>query len=230
MSIAHNIEEIKYRIDNASKKSGRDGSDIHLIAVTKTVEIPLMQEAFDYGLRDFGENRPQEIRDKSKAIEGVNWHQIGQLQTNKIKYVAGKTKLIHSVDSLRLMEEIEKYCKQYNFTQDILLQVNISKEASKSGMDIDEVEKMLEFAEKMQCIKVRGLMTIGSLYADLEENKKYFEICNNLFVDISAKKYDNISMDYLSMGMSGDFETAIEMGSNMVRIGTSIFGKRNYNI
>ena len=134
------------------------------------------------------------------------------------------------MDSAKLLEELEKYCRAHEITQDILLQVNISKEASKSGMDIDEVERMIEFAEKMECIKVKGLMTIGSLYADLDENKKLFEICNNLFVDISAKKYDNISMEYLSMGMSGDFEAAIEMGSNMVRVGTSIFGKRNYNI
>lgn len=230
MSIAQNIDEIKYRIDCAAKKSGRNGDDINLVAVSKTVDIPLIQEAVDYGLMDFGENRPQEIRDKSKFFQNVNWHQIGQLQTNKIKYVAGKTKLIHSVDSLKLMEEIEKYCKAHQLTQDVLLQINISQEASKSGMDIEEVEKMLEAAEKTECIKVKGLMTIGSLYADLDENKKLFEICNNLFVDISRKKYDNISMEYLSMGMSGDFEAAIEMGSNMVRIGTSIFGKRNYNI
>ena len=230
MSITENIIEVQSRIEAAAKKSGRSAEDITLVAVSKTVEIPFIQEAVSFGLTEFGENRPQEIRDKSKIITNVNWHQIGQLQTNKIKYVAGKTKLIHSVDSSKLMEEIEKYCKAHEITQDILLQVNISKEESKSGMDIDEVEKMLEFAEKMECVKVKGLMTIGSLYADLDENKKLFEICNNLFVDISRKKYDNISMEYLSMGMSGDFETAIEMGSNMVRVGTSIFGKRNYNI
>ena len=230
MSIAENIIEVQSRIEAAAKKSGRSAEDITLVAVSKTVEIPFIQEAVSFGLTEFGENRPQEIRDKSKIITNVNWHQIGQLQTNKIKYVAGKTKLIHSVDSSKLMEEIEKYCKAHEITQDVLLQVNISKEESKSGMDIDEVEKMLEFAEKMECVKVKGLMTIGSLYADLDENKKLFEICNNLFVDISRKKYDNISMEYLSMGMSGDFETAIEMGSNMVRVGTSIFGKRNYNI
>lgn len=230
MSIAENIIEVQSRIEAAAKKSGRSAEDITLVAVSKTVEIPFIQEAVSFGLTEFGENRPQEIRDKSKIITNVNWHQIGQLQTNKIKYVAGKTKLIHSVDSSKLMEEIEKFCKAHEITQDVLLQVNISKEESKSGMDIDEVEKMLEFAEKMECVKVKGLMTIGSLYADLDENKKLFEICNNLFVDISRKKYDNISMEYLSMGMSGDFETAIEMGSNMVRVGTSIFGKRNYNI
>ena len=230
MSIKENILEIQSRIEAAAKKSGRNAEDITLVAVSKTVDIPLIMEAVDFGLTEFGENRPQEIRDKSKIIQNVNWHQIGQLQTNKIKYVAGKTKLIHSVDSAKLLEELEKYCKAHEITQDILLQVNISQEATKSGMDIDEVERMIEFAEKMDCVKVKGLMTIGSLYADLEENKKLFEICNNLFVDISAKKYDNISMEYLSMGMSGDFEAAIEMGSNMVRVGTSIFGKRNYNI
>lgn len=230
MSIKENILEIQSRIEAAAKKSGRNAEDITLVAVSKTVDIPLIMEAVDFGLTEFGENRPQEIRDKSKIIQNVNWHQIGQLQTNKIKYVAGKTKLIHSVDSAKLLEELEKYCRAHEITQDILLQVNISKEASKSGMDIDEVERMIEFAEKMECIKVKGLMTIGSLYADLDENKKLFEICNNLFIDISNKKYDNISMEYLSMGMSGDFEAAIEMGSNMVRVGTSIFGKRNYNI
>ena len=230
MSIAENIIEIQNRIECAAKKSGRNAEDITLVAVSKTVDIPLIQEAVDFGLTEFGENRPQEIRDKSKIIQNVNWHQIGQLQTNKIKYVAGKTKLIHSVDSAKLLEELEKYCKAHEITQDILLQVNISQEATKSGMDIDEVERMIEFAEKMDCVKVKGLMTIGSLYADLDENKKLFEICNNLFIDISNKKYDNISMEYLSMGMSGDFEAAIEMGSNMVRVGTSIFGKRNYNI
>ena len=230
MSIAENIVEIQNRIKTAAEKSGRKAEDITLVAVSKTVDIPLIQEAVDFGLTEFGENRPQEIRDKSKIIQNVNWHQIGQLQTNKIKYVAGKTKLIHSVDSAKLLEELQKYCKAHELTQDILLQVNISKEESKSGMDIDEVDRMLETACKMDCVKVKGLMTIGSLYADMDENKKLFEICNNLFVDISRKKYDNISMEYLSMGMSGDFEAAIEMGSNMVRIGTSIFGKRNYNI
>lgn len=230
MSIAENIDEIKYRIDNAAKNNGRRGEDITLVAVSKTVDTPLIQEAVDYGLTDFGENRPQEIRDKSKIIKNVNWHQIGQLQTNKIKYVAGKTKLIHSVDSFQLLEEIEKYCAGHVVYQDVLIQLNISREETKSGIDKDELDKMLEFADSLNFVKVKGLMTIGSYYADIEENKKYFEICHKLFVDISGKKYDNICMQYLSMGMSGDFEAAIEMGSNMVRIGTSIFGKRNYNV
>ncbi|MBR0277649.1 MAG: YggS family pyridoxal phosphate-dependent enzyme [Clostridia bacterium] len=230
MSIADNIDEVKYRIDKAARKSGRTAEDINLVAVSKTIEVPFIQEAVDYGITDFGENRPHEIRDKSKIIKGVNWHQIGQLQSNKIKYVAGKTKLIHSVDSEKLLLEIEKYCEIHNITQDVLLQLNISHEETKSGIcSRDELWKILESAEKLSFVKVKGLMTIGSLYADSDENKKLFEICNNLFVDISVKKYDNISMKYLSMGMSGDFETAIEMGSNMVRIGTSIFGKRNYN-
>ena len=230
MSIAMNFDEIKQRIDCAAKKSGRKGDDITLVAVSKTVDIPLIQEAVDYGLTDFGENRPQEIRDKSKIIQNVNWHQIGQLQSNKIKYVAGKTKLIHSVDSVELLSELEKYCQSHNVTQDVLIQLNISNEETKSGIEISELDKMLDFADKLGFVKVKGLMTIGSFYADIDENKKYFEICNNLFVDISNKKYDNICMQYLSMGMSGDFEAAIEMGSNMVRVGTSIFGKRNYNI
>ena len=230
MSIAMNIDEIKQRIDCAAKKRGRKGDDITLVAVSKTVDIPLIQEAVDYGLTDFGENRPQEIRDKSKIIQNVNWHQIGQLQSNKIKYVAGKTKLIHSVDSVELLSELEKYCQSHNVTQDVLIQLNISNEETKSGIEISELDKMLNFADKLGFVKVKGLMTIGSFYADIDENKKYFEICNNLFVDISNKKYDNICMQYLSMGMSGDFEAAIEMGSNMVRVGTSIFGKRNYNI
>lgn len=230
MSIAENIENVMYKIDCAARKSGRKKEDINLVAVSKTVDIPYMSEAISCGITDFGENRPQQIRDKSKIIKNVNWHQIGQLQSNKIKYVAGKTKLIHSVDSKKLLFEIDEYCKNHNFSQDVLIQINISKEQTKSGMDISDIEEILESAEKLQCVKIKGLMTIGSFYADISENKKYFEICNKLFIDISSKKYDNIDMQYLSMGMSGDFEHAIEMGSNMVRIGTSIFGERNYNI
>ena len=230
MSIKSNIEEVKYRIQKAAVKSGRTEDDINLVAVSKTVDVPLISEAADCGLTDFGENRPQEIRDKSKLLSGVRWHQIGQLQTNKIKYVAGKTRLIHSVDSPHLMAEIEKYCSQHGIIQDILIQLNISGEGTKSGIGKEKLEKMLELAQTMESVRVKGLMTIGSLSATADENKKYFEICHKLFVDISGKKYDNISMEYLSMGMSGDFEAAIECGSNMVRIGTSIFGKRNYNV
>ena len=230
MSIAENIENVMYRIDCAAKKSGRKKEDINLVAVSKTVDVPYMLEAADCGVSDFGENRPQQIRDKSRFVKNVNWHQIGQLQSNKIKYVAGKTKLIHSVDSEKLLFEIDEYCKAHNLSQDVLIQLNISKEKTKSGMDVADLEKILESAANLKCTKIKGLMTIGSFYADISENKKYFEICNNLFIDISSKKYDNIDMQYLSMGMSGDFESAIEMGSNMVRIGTSIFGERNYNI
>ena len=230
MSIANNVEEIKERINLAAQKSGRRGEDITLVAVSKTVGVPQIKEAVLCGVTDFGENRPQEIRDKSKEVQNVNWHQIGQLQTNKIKYVAGKTKLIHSVDSVDLLEEIEKYCQNHNFFQDVLIQLNISKEETKSGIGVSDLDKILDFADSLSFVKVKGLMTIGSFYADIDENKKYFEICNNLFIDISSKKYDNICMKYLSMGMSGDFEAAIEMGSNMVRVGTSIFGERNYNI
>lgn len=230
MSIKSNIEEICQKISEAAKKSGRKPENIHLIAVSKTVDIPLIQEAVNCGLTDFGENRPQAIRDKSGFISNVNWHQIGQLQSNKIKYVAGKTKLIHSIDSVGLLDELEQYCKRQNITQDVLIQLNISKEETKSGIEVSQLDRMLDFAETLTQVKVKGLMTIGSYYATEDENKKYFEICNNLFVDISRKKYDNIDMCYLSMGMSGDFESAIEMGSNMVRIGTSIFGSRNYNV
>jgi len=230
LSIATNIDEVKYKIEQSAKKSGRNPEDINLVAVSKTIEVSRVLEAVEYGLKDFGENRPQEIRDKSKEITNVNWHQIGQLQSNKIKYVAGKTKLIHSVDSIKLLGEIDEYCKIHGFNQDVLIQLNISKEETKSGIDKEDLEKVLEFAEKLTNTKVKGLMTIGSAYASDDENKKMFEICNKLFIDISAKKYDNITMEYLSMGMSGDFESAIEMGSNMVRIGTSIFGMRDYNI
>ena len=134
------------------------------------------------------------------------------------------------MDSPHLMAEIEKYCSQHGIIQDILIQLNISGEGTKSGIGKEKLEKMLELAQTMESVRVKGLMTIGSLSATADENKKYFEICHKLFVDISGKKYDNISMEYLSMGMSGDFEAAIECGSNMVRIGTSIFGKRNYNV
>lgn len=230
MSIKTNAEEVRCRIKDAAEKSGRKADEITLVAVSKTVGVPSILEAKGCGLCDFGENRPQEIRDKSKLLDGVNWHQIGQLQTNKIKYVAGKVKLIHSVDSIHLLNELEKYCAAHETRQNILIQLNISGETTKSGIEVNELEKMLETAETMRFVKVKGLMTIGSAAAGRDENMKYFEICHKLFVDISSKKYDNICMEYLSMGMSGDFEDAILCGSNMVRVGTSIFGSRNYNV
>lgn len=228
MSIAENVEQIRARIARAAEKSGRRAEEIQLVAVSKTVEAERVLQAFACGLTDFGENRPQEIRDKAPLVPGARWHQIGTLQSNKIKYVAGKTALIHSVDSIALLEAISSYCAAHHCTQDVLIQLNLSGEATKSGIPAGMLDGMLERAAGLPCIRVRGLMTIGSAFLPLDENKKLFEICNKLFIDNSGKKDDNIYMDYLSMGMSGDFEAAIEMGSNMVRIGTGIFGHRNY--
>lgn len=230
MTLNERILHIKSEIDGAAKKAGKNSKDITLIAVSKTVDIATVKEAYDLGLDTFGENRPQEIRDKRKDLPDAKWHMIGRLQSNKIKYVTGTTELIHSIDSIDLLNSVNEFAKSKNLVQKVLIQINVSNELTKGGICCEDVFKMYECAEKLDNIKVKGLMTIGSAFANEYELKKMFEKCYNIFVDNRAKNYHNIDMTYLSMGMSGDFKTAIEMGSNMVRIGTGIFGARNYNI
>lgn len=230
MSIAENIGVIREKIEKSALKSGRKPDEITLIGVSKTIDVLKIKEAVNCGIKILGENKPQELRDKFTQISDVHWHMIGHLQTNKVKYLIGKADLIHSVDSFKLIDEIDRIASLHNIVQDVLIQINISEQESKSGIRKDELDKYLEYAEKHNNIAVRGLMTIGSQYATEYELKKMFEICNKIFIDNKAKTYHNISMDYLSMGMTGDFEYAIEMGSNMIRIGSGIFGARNYNI
>lgn len=227
--IAQRLSEVEKRIENAAQKSGRKRSDILLVAVTKTHPPEMINAAIAAGVTDIGENKPQEVRDKYNAVEPVNWHLIGHLQTNKVKYVIDKCCMIHSVDSVKLMDEIDARARACGKVMDILIQVNISGEESKSGIAPEELDYVLKYAANTPNLKVRGLMTIAPNTGDSDINKLHFNNMHKLFSDTKMKTYDNVSMDYLSMGMSGDFEDAIECGANIVRIGSAIFGKRDYS-
>ena len=229
MSIKENLADVERRITEAAKRSGRERDDITLIAVTKTHPVEMMNEAIALGVTDVGENKPQEVRDKFEFVEPVKWHLIGHLQTNKVKYIIDKVCLIHSVDSVKLMDEIERQAQKHNVDMDILIQVNISGEETKSGVRKEELEELLLHAGELSRVKVKGLMTIAPKTDDSAENTVHFDNMRQLFVDIAQKKYYNVNMVYLSMGMSGDFETAIECGANMVRVGSAIFGERDYS-
>lgn len=229
MSIAENLCEVEKRIAAAAQRSGRKREDITLVAVTKTHPAEMMNEAIDLGVTDIGENKPQEVRDKYEFVKPVKWHLIGHLQTNKVKYIIDKVSLIHSVDSIKLMDEIERQAQKHNIIMDILIQVNISGEESKSGIRPEELNLLLSHAGELNHIKVKGLMTIAPKTDNPEENILHFDNMRQLFVDTSKNICDNVNMQYLSMGMSGDYETAIECGANMVRIGSAVFGARDYS-
>lgn len=211
------------------KKSGRSREDIILVAVTKTHPADMMNEAIKAGVTDIGENKPQEVRDKYTDVLPVRWHLIGHLQTNKVKYIIDKCCMIHSVDSIKLMDEIEKQAKQHDVSMDILIQVNISGEETKSGITAEELDELLMHAGELERVKVRGLMTIAPKCEHQEDAAVHFRNMKMLFDETAKKVYKNVSMEYLSMGMSGDFEAAIECGSNMVRVGSAIFGARDYS-
>lgn len=230
MSIKENLAEVEKRISEAAKRSGRKREDITFIAVTKTHSAEMMNEAIELGVTDIGENKPQEVRDKYADVLPAKWHLIGHLQTNKVKYIIDKVCLIHSVDSIKLMDEIERQAEKHGLTMDILIQVNISGEETKSGVRPDEVYALLKHAGELNHVKVKGLMTIAPKSDNPTENSLHFDNMRKLFVDISRNMCDNVNMQYLSMGMSGDYETAIECGANMVRIGSAVFGARNYSI
>ena len=229
MNIRESLEEVERRITAAAERSGRKRSDILLVAVTKTHPADMMNEAIRLGVTDIGENKPQEVRDKYAGVLPVKWHLIGHLQTNKVKYVRDKVCLIHSVDSVKLMDEIERQAEKHGVEMDILIQVNISGEETKSGVSADEVEELLLHAGTLKRVKVKGLMTIAPQTDNSITNTLHFDNMRQLFIDIQGKKYDNVSMKYLSMGMSGDYETAIECGANIVRVGSAIFGNRDYS-
>lgn len=228
-TVTENLKIVENKISAAAEKSGRKRSDVLLVAVTKTHPPEMINEAIKAGVTDIGENKPQEIRDKYDDVLKVNWHMIGHLQTNKVKYVVGKCVLIHSVDSVKLAEEIDRQARKIGIVQDILIEVNISGEETKSGINPEEIYEMLDIVKDFQNIRVRGLMTIAPKTDNSITSKLHFDNIHKLFVDIRQKKYDNISMDYLSMGMSGDYEQAIECGANIVRVGSAIFGARDYS-
>ncbi|MCI5970960.1 MAG: YggS family pyridoxal phosphate-dependent enzyme [Oscillospiraceae bacterium] len=223
LSIAENIEKVRNDIKEACVRSGRNYDDITILGVTKTVGADDIMCAVNEGICDLGENRVQEFMDKYGKIPNVKWHIIGHLQTNKVKYIIGKTKLIHSVDSLKLAEEIEKLSKKANVTTDILIEVNISGEETKSGISKEEILPLLEKLDEFSFVKVKGFMTMAPKFASEDEIRQIFRNLYKIFVDISRKKYNNISMEYLSMGMSSDYVIAVEEGANIVRIGSKIF-------
>ena len=231
MSIAENIAKIFSDIERAAIAAGRDPKEITLCAATKMNDASRVREAIAAGIRCCGENKVQELTAKlaENAYEGSDIHFIGHLQTNKVKQVVGNVSLIQSVDSLRLLEAIEKEAAKKGIVQDILLEINIGEEASKSGLRLEEIYEMLEKVAVSTAVRVRGLMAIPPICENPGDNNKFFQEMCNLSVDITAKKYDNVCMEILSMGMSDDYADAIAHGSTMIRVGTAIFGARNYN-
>ena len=230
MGIAENMAEVRARIARAAESAGRDPKEILLVGATKMNDADRVREAIRAGLTCCGENRVQELLEKNAAgaYEGAALHFIGTLQKNKAKYLVGTVSLIHSVDSEELMKEISRQAEKRGLTQDILLEINTGGEASKSGFAPEELPAALEKAAQFPAVRVRGLMTIPPICRAPEENLPYFRLLRQLFIDNGEKKYDNVVMDFMSMGMSGDFEAAIACGANIVRVGTAIFGQRHY--
>ena len=231
MSIKENLETVRKNIKAAAERAGRNPDDILLLAVSKTIDAETIKEALAEGVSDLGENRVQEIMEKYDVLGGnINWHLIGHLQTNKVKYIIDKVCLIHSVESKKLAEEINKKAYEKGIICDILVEVNMSREASKFGVSPEDAEEFIREISILPNIRVKGLMTVAPFTDNPEDNRIYFRNLKNLLVDINAKNIDNINMDILSMGMTGDYEVAIEEGADIVRVGTGIFGERNYNI
>ncbi len=227
--IKNNIEIIQDNIGKACTKSGTNPNTINIVGVTKTIDIPQIEEAIEYGISFIGENKVQEIRDKyDKINKSVKWHMIGHLQTNKVKYIIDKVSLIHSVDSIRLAEEINKRCAKNNKTMDILVQINIAKDDSKFGINPCNIKDFIDKLSNYNNISIKGFMTIIPYVDDSEDARVYFKAMKEIFDSYKTSIIKNIDMKYLSMGMTNDYIVAIEEGANMVRVGTGIFGQRNY--
>lgn len=227
--ITENLEQVRKNIQDACRSVGRDPEEVTLIAVSKTKPVELLQEAYQAGTRDFGENKVQEIMDKYPQLPSdIRWHMIGHLQRNKVKYIVDKAAMIHSVDSLRLAQTIEQEAAKHDVQVPILLEVNVAEEDSKFGLKMDEVLPLIEAIAEFPHIRVCGLMTIAPYVENAEENRMFFRQLKKLSVDIAAKNINNVSMSVLSMGMTGDYQVAVQEGATMVRVGTGIFGERNY--
>lgn len=225
--ITQNLKQTQNNIAEAAKKSGRTSDDILLVAVSKTKPLSALQEAYDAGIRDFGENKVQELCDKYDQLpKDIRWHMIGHLQRNKVKYLIGKVTMIHSVDSLRLAEEISKESVKKDAQTDILLEINCAGEESKFGIRPEDTLALVRQIAVLPNVHIQGLMTVAPLTQTPEENRVYFQLMKKLSVDIAQESVDNVSMDVLSMGMTIDYQTAIEEGSTCVRVGTGIFGTR----
>jgi len=229
--ISDNISEVLANIKEAENKAGIKNGTANLIAVSKTKPVEMLKEVYDYGIRDFGENKVQELLDKYEQLpDDIRWHLIGHLQTNKVKYIVGKVFLIHSVDSLKLAKEISKESIKKDVISDVLIEINVAEEDSKFGIKLNEAENLIREISVLPNIRVKGLMTVAPFVDNAEENRAVFSKLNQLFVDIKNKNIDNVVMEIMSMGMSGDYQVAVEEGATYVRVGTNIFGERNYNI
>lgn len=229
-AVGDNYKAIKTRVEEAAVKAGRNPGDVRLMAVTKTVESVYINRVLDLGVDLIGENRVQEYLGKKDELhlDGVEKHLIGHLQTNKVKQIVGEVDMIESVDSVKLAKEISKVSSNKGIVTDVLVEVNVGREESKSGVYMEQLEQLLAEIAQMDGIKVRGLMTIPPICDSEKEVSEYFSAMYQSFIDIRDKKLDNINMDILSMGMSGDFEAAVANGSNIVRVGSAIFGERKY--
>ena len=227
-TISDNLKKVRENIKRAAEQAGRMPEEVTLVAVTKTHGPDLINEAIDCGVTDIGENKVQEILEKYDAVKPVRWHMIGHLQRNKVKYIVDKVYMIHSVDSLRLAEEISKEAVKKNCTVKILIEVNVANEATKFGTQTEDTIALVTEIAKLPGIEINGLMTIAPYVENAEENRQYFSKLKQLSVDIMHKNIDNIKMNTLSMGMTGDYEVAVEEGATFVRVGTGIFGERDY--
>ena len=229
--VVENLAEVEKHICEACARAGRSRDEVTLIAVSKTKPVSMIEELLPGGTRDFGENKVQELVDKYEVLpKDIHWHLIGHLQRNKVKYVVDKACLIHSVDSMRLAETISEEGVKKGVTVPVLIEVNVAGEESKFGVTLEETEGLVREIAKLPSIQIKGLMTIAPYVEDPEENRVHFSRLKQLSVDIKNKNIDNVSMDVLSMGMTGDYQVAIEEGATMVRVGTGIFGERNNNI
>ena len=227
--LRENLKAVEERICAACARAGRDRNDVTLIAVSKTKPVPMLQTVYEEGIREFGENRPQEIKDKYPQLpEDIHWHMIGHLQRNKIKYIIDKVCLIHSVDSVSLAEAISHEAARRDLVMPVLVEVNVAGEDTKFGITPEETEQFIRTIAALPNIRVEGLMTIAPYTDEAEENRVHFAALRKLLIDIKDKNIDNVNMCNLSMGMTGDYEVAIEEGATMIRVGTGIFGERLY--
>ena len=228
--IRENLTHTRQNMEDACRRAGRDAGDVTLIAVSKTKPLPMLQEAYEAGVRDFGENRVQELVEKYEALPGdIRWHMIGHLQRNKVKYLVGKVFLIHSVDSLRLAQEIQREAEKKQTEVNILVEVNVAGEESKFGSRREETLQLVKEIALLPLVHIQGLMTVAPYVENPEENRGIFANLQQLAVDIGRENIDNVNMNVLSMGMPGDYPVAVEEGATCVRVGTGIFGNRSYD-
>lgn len=229
--VKNNLDQVSQNIKHACENSGRATDSVTLIAVSKTKPIELLKEAYEWGCRDFGENKVQEMNQKIPQMPSdIRWHMIGHLQTNKVKDVVGKAFLIHGVDSYKLAQEISKQSVKKDVVSKILIEVNVAMEDTKFGLSLNQVQELVRQVSVLPNIEIHGLMTIAPNVSNPIENKQYFADLHKLFIDINEQNIDNVYMEYLSMGMTNDYQVAIEEGATYVRVGTGIFGERQYQI